>query len=877
MPELSARMPRTLLSVYPRSLGRYDELLAAGATVRAHWQSLLSAIDASTPEQMRERFEYVERRIRENGTTYRAPADPKGTVRQWQLDPVPLALPAAEWRQIEQGVTQRARLLEAVLADLYGPQALLKSGALPPGLILGHHSFLWPGQGVAPAGGRFLYVYAVDLARAADGQWTVLADHTQSPMGFGYALENRLVVSRVFPELFRDQHVLHLADFFRAVQESLAAWSPLDAGEKVPLIVLLTPGPADESFFEHSYLARHLGFPLVEGRDLTVRGDTLYLKTLAGLQRVHAVLRRTHDEFCDPLELRADSTLGVPGLVQVARAQRVLIANALGSGVLESAGVLAFLPRLAETLLGEALALPAVPTSWCGEAGVLKQVERQLEKLVIKPAYPSRRFDPVFGNSLDASGKWQWIERLRQFPSAYAAQELVRLSQAPVASRALDRRLLGRSCGLTVYAVATPQGWHVMPGGMARVAGSSNVDILSMARGGSSKDVWVLADGPLDAFSLSKSELGVADVIRTGSQLPSRTAENLFRLGRYVERAEKSARLLRMALSRQVNEGDEGCTAFEAGEPSEAPHDAGGEGAGKTALPSQSLAVRLCEHLGLMPLHDKVADGVGGHNRLLAGVFSEEWSGSLKNIGRQALGAANQIRERLSFDHWHSLNRQQDALVGTGGPVRLRADQALAMLDRMLLASASQAGFAMDDMMRDTGWRFMMIGRCSERLHFLARAIARVVEKRPPGAAIGIACLLELANSSDTYRHRYRRAPEIVPALDLLIFDPDNPHSITFQSDELERYLSELRREFAGPNEQLVPAEFVQAARFLRDYALNAFEGGAPAVEGDAPTAGGELARRLTLLVEATSLLDERLANRFFAETAASAPSVLVA
>jgi uncharacterized circularly permuted ATP-grasp superfamily protein/uncharacterized alpha-E superfamily protein len=873
MPELSARMPRTLLSVYPRSLGRYDELLAAGGVVRPHWQPLLAALDTSTPEQMRERFEYVERRIRENGTTYNVHGDPKGAGRQWQLDVVPLILPAAEWRHIELAVAQRARLLDAVLGDLYGAQNLLKSGALPPALIFGHHSFLWPGQGTTPLGGRYLYVYAADLARSPDGTWCVLADHTQSPTGAGYALENRLIVSRVFPELFRDLRVHHLADFFRAVQESLSASTPLDPGERAPLIVLLTSGPTDESFFEHSYLARYLGFPLVEGQDLTVRGDTLYLKTLAGLQRVHAILRRIDDEYCDPLELRADSVIGVAGLVQVTRARRVLIANTLGSGVLESAGLLAFLPGVSEALLGEPLAMPTVPTWWCGEPTALKNVERQLERLVIKPAYPSHRIESIFGNSLDAAGKWQWTERLRRRPNAYAGQELVRLSQAPVASRALDRRLLGRSLGLRVFAVATPEGWRVMPGGLARVAGSSNVDILSMQRGGSSKDVWVLSDGAPEAFSLPVRHLAAADIVRAGPHLASRTAENLYWLGRYGERVEKSARLLRIALSQQINEGDEGSAGPEAGEAVEA--GAAGEGRGPPA--SQSLAIRLCEHMGLIPLHDKVGDGVGGHNRLLAGVFSDEWSGSLKSLVRQALWSANQIRERLSFAHWHSLNRLQDALSGHSG--RLRIDQALSMLDRMLLASASLPGFVMDDMMRDAGWRFIIIGRCSERLHFLARVIVRYIDRSNFGPSGGIDCLLELANSSDTYRYRYRRSPEAVPALDLVIFDPENPHSIAFQVERLQRYLDVLQGEFgAAERDAAVLAEFRAAGRFLPEAGAGdlarLLETGAAGVS---PAASGELSSRLSTLVDATTHLSERLAQRFFTDSAAVQPRVLAA
>lgn len=363
-------MARTLLAIYPNSPRRYDEMLTVKGDVRPHWEKFLNHLDSVTPEEMRRRIEFAEQRIQENGVTYNVYADPNGADRPWSLDPLPLIIPPDEWAEVSAAVAQRATLLNAILADLYGEQTLLADGLLPPALVYGQHGYLWPCRGIKPPGGIWLHHYAVDLARSPNGRWWVIADRTQAPSGAGYALENRLVVSRVFPEMFRDLRVQHVADFFRDQLDGLSALAPVE-GDEQPHMVLLTPGPYNETYFEHAYLARYLGFPLVEGQDLTVRGDTVYLKTLRGLKRVHVILRRQDDAYCDPLELRGESALGIPGLVNVARAGRVVIANALGSGLLASGALMGFLPAICRHLLGEKLAMPSVATWWCGEKPAL--------------------------------------------------------------------------------------------------------------------------------------------------------------------------------------------------------------------------------------------------------------------------------------------------------------------------------------------------------------------------------------------------------------------------------------------------------------------------------------------------------------------------
>ena len=477
--------------LYAGSLQRYDELLDPEGSIREHWRPLIEYLAQGGADGARRSVELTRRLVVENGVTYNVYADPQGRDRPWQLDPLPLLIPADEWRTIEAGVQQRAQLLNALLADLYGEQRLIAEGVVPAELAFGHPNFLWAAHGTRPVGDRWLHLYAAELARAPDGHWWVLSDRTQTPSGPGYALENRAIVARVLPEMVNELTVRPLGAFFNALREGLMA---LADDQSAPLVVVLTPGPFNETYFEHAFLARYMGLPLVQGQDLTVRDDTLYLKTLLGLRRVYGILRRVDDDFCDPLELRADSALGVPGMLGVVRAGRVVLTNALGSGVLESGAWLGFLPGAAQALLGERLRLPSVATWWCGERPALEYAIAELDRLVVKPTFPNQKFEPCFGRDLTREERSLLIERLRGRPYAYVAQERVSLSQAPSWRAGASVRLAPRTLTMRVYAVATADGYRVMPGGMARIAAEGVIDIVSSQRGGGTKDVWVLTE-----------------------------------------------------------------------------------------------------------------------------------------------------------------------------------------------------------------------------------------------------------------------------------------------------------------------------------------------------------------------------------------------
>src|SRR3984893_8887789 len=403
---------------YPQTAGVYDEMSAAVGVLRPHWGIFINSLSALGSQELARPWQTERQRIRENGVTYNVYGDPQGIDRPWTLDAIPLMISPQEWSQLEAGLIQRARLLNLILADLYGPQRLLHGGLLPPGLVFANPGFWRPCHGLRVSGNTYLHLLAVDLARGPDGDWWVISDRTQAPSGAGYSLENRIVMAETFPDLFREFHVKRLASFFRSFRNNLIRLSP--GTRNNPRIVLLTPGPFNETYFEHSYLARYLGFTLVQGGDLTVRDSRVFLKTLEGLKQVDVILRRLDDSFCDPIELRSDSCLGVAGLVEAVRAGSVAVANALGSGLIETSAFMPFLQGLSLRMLGEGLKLPTVATWWCGQPQARRYVLDNLDFLVLKPAFPSKGMEPVFGGRLGADERSQLVARIRENPHELA-------------------------------------------------------------------------------------------------------------------------------------------------------------------------------------------------------------------------------------------------------------------------------------------------------------------------------------------------------------------------------------------------------------------------------------------------------------------------
>ncbi len=754
------RMP--LLHRYTAPADRYDELLAPNGKPRAHWEKVIKHLEWMGPRALQEAREAMQRQIAANGVTYNVYADPRGADRPWDLDLLPQVLPAEEWEEIAASIRQRATLLNAVLRDLYGPQKLIAEGLLPASIIQGHPGFLRACHGIEAPGGVHLHLYAADIARSPDGHWWVVSDRTQAPSGAGYALENRALIGSQFPELLRKLRVQPLNTFFQTLRDSLAQWAPRD--DDAPLIVLLTPGMLNETYFEHAYLARHMGIPLVEGQDLTVRNGAVFLKTLAGLRRVHAILRRVDDSWCDPMELRSESALGVPGLVDVARKGGVLIANALGSGLIESGALLGFLPAVCEHLLGEELAMPSVATWWCGEEPALKEVAERLQSLVIKNAYGFAAEGPVFGGDLDAAARAALIHRIQEQPRNFVGQEMVRMSRVPVwgpQNASLEPRLTG----LRVYAAATPNGYIVMPGGLSRVAGIQDARVITIQRGGGSKDTWVLA-GAQEELPLATPRATDYPTVVTEhdhGSLASRTGDSMFWLARYVERADCALRLLRCGLRQQLSADDAEWPALYAA----------GLRCGVIVAPDDKA-------------HDKP---LSPQATLLVSLKDGQFPGGPINNLRNVVRLARTLRDRLAPDSWRIYNRL-DRLTTSWMRGAHTLSDALEFLDQSLLALITLAGYSMEHMTRDAGWRFQSIGRRVERMQFLAVALEVLLV--PDKGSPALASLIDLSDAVLTYRRRYQRAPERGPVAELLLTDRDNPRAFLYQLESLADHVGQL-------------------------------------------------------------------------------------
>ena len=761
------------------------------------WTTFFNFLGTDGFQDLNRRTANLRRQIRDNGVTYNVYADANGPQRPWSLDLFPMILSPEDWAEIEVGIQQRTRLLNHVMADVYGPQTLLSKGLLPAALVQGHPGYLRAMQGVQPAGGMFLHIAAFDLARGPDGRWWVVSQRTQAPSGLGYLLENRLTISLLFPEAFRKMNVQRLAASYKALVDGMRALSPVAESR----IVLLTPGPYNETYFEHAYLARYLGLSLVEGSDLLVRNERLYLKTLQGLEPVHGLLKRLDDEYLDPLELRADSTLGVPGLLQVIRAGNVQVANAPGSAFLESSAMLGFLPALSQHLLGETLSLPSLATWWCGEQAVMQDMLPQLKNCVIKPTYPGSGMASVIGHTLSQRALDEWAGRIIRQGEDYTVQAYLPLSQTPTWQ---GEKIAPRSAMLRVFAVPDGAGaWQVLPGGLARLAGK-NQNIASMQHGGSSADVWALggfADTALQApaYAGSTTQAQTASnqrveppdappapalrrvtPVHCKQPVTSRAAENLFWLGRYTERAENTLRLAQLTLQ---------CLG---GEDQSSPpllawltDMAVGNSLVLDTVPSATQARRVFERSLIASLADTEQTASVGFNL-----------SALKS-------AASAVRERLSQEQWHVIVRAEadflsrcDAFKAEGqlAPHALEYSpvEALRALEAASCFLAAITGAQTDRMMRDDGWRLLSIGRHIERLSLLTAALARGFETGSVLDDAGFSAMVALFDSTITFHAQYQQRRDIPALLDLLVLDRDNPRSLSWVLHTLKSRLAKL-------------------------------------------------------------------------------------
>jgi len=741
-----------LLDAYRPIDGVLDEMVDASGAPRPLWKDFIAALEAIGSEELHTRFARADQYLRDAGVYYRVYDRDGANEREWPLAHVPLLLDEAEWAQISAGLSERADLFEAICADIYGENRLVADGVLPPGLIASSPEYLRPVAGIRPAGGKFLHFCAFDLGRGPDGDWWVLGDRMQAASGAGFALENRVATTRALSDIYGEMHVHRLAGFFRQFRDALTGM----AGEPAGRAAILTPGPLNETYYEHAYIARYLGIMLLEGEDLTVTDGRLMVRTVSGLKPVSVLWRRLDAAFADPLELRGDSRLGTPGLTEAIRAGSVTAVNALGSGILETRALTAFLPGIAQSLLGKPLALPSIATWWCGCAADRRHVLENLDRMMIGPSLSTRLpFEDegatVLGSRVEGAEREALLDRIATDGAAFVGQEAVTLSTMPVF---VGGFLEPRPASVRVYLARTPDGWIVMPGGFARIGSSLDNTAIAMQRGGQAADVWIVSSKRVKQETLLPDDREGFKRSLPG-MLPSRAAENLMWLGRYIERSEDTARILRAYHARLA----------------------------ETSNPAMPLLADIRKYLEPYGIDAEAA-------------IPEALIGSVDS----AAYSAGQIRDRFSPDGWLALRDLSKTVHRFAADVT-PGDDATRAMTVVLRKIAGFSGLLGENMYRFTGWRFLEIGRRLERGIQMSRSLAWLTREHAPEGALDM--MLEIGDSVMTHRRQYALAGRR-SLVDLLALDPLNPRSVLFQLDRMKHEIAHLPE--AGERGHLSPA-----------------------------------------------------------------------
>ncbi len=761
-----------LAQAYQPPAAGFDELMDRSGAVRPHWATLLRELSRLDQAKRSLRMEQLNARVRETGIAHDLFADPASVTQPWRVDLVPLVVAPSEWRFLERALVQRARLFEAILADLYGPQRLPASGAVPHQLVFSDPSFLRPCHGLRPAGG-FIQFFATDLARGPDGAWRVIDTHTETPAGIGYALANRMVHTNVAGDLFAECRALRLAPFFHELQGALAR----RAGRADPTLALLTPGPRHNDFFSHAYLARYLGLLLVEGGDLRVTGDRVLLKTLHGLMPIDLIVRCVAGAVADPLELDAEGFAAPVGLLHAVRGRSDLVVNVPGSALAENRGLSAYLPRLAREVLGEELIVPDGPRWWLGDAASRSHVLANLEHMVIRPAHegtarPGRAIAGIDPARLGASERQALLEEIAVRGAGLVAEAKVGFGTTPSLTPA---GLAPKPYAVRMFATATADGFAVLPGGLAMTVDPDHTVALS-APDGESRDVWVIGDAQPPPFtSLWRPTIEAAQVRRSPHDLPSRAADNLFWLGRYTERADWTMRTLRTCLSRLQEDS--------------APRQ-------ELRASRAALEILLSKDDGEVPGPWVATDAALVEQLAQNLMTSAGWYYALPRTLDNLHRTASLTRDRLSLEVWRTLNDFYASRRWRADAMPTAMGDALRLIDDGLRVLAAFHGLTHENMTRSFGWSFLDMGRRLERganLSDLLRGILGKAgsEEEETGSLLFV---LELADCFITYRSRYRLAPMLALVLDLLLIDETNPRSVAFQLAALSGHIDTLPR-----------------------------------------------------------------------------------
>jgi uncharacterized circularly permuted ATP-grasp superfamily protein/uncharacterized alpha-E superfamily protein len=768
---ISNLLDNPLFQDYYNSHQPYDELIGADGKVRPDWEVFFHTYSQLGDQEMVTRNHDTLRLLKENGVTYNIYGDPNGLNRPWKLDNIPFMISRNEWQVIEAGLTQRAQLLNLILEDIYGERKLIKLGLLPLELIYNHAGFLRPCSGIRLPGKHQLILYSADVAKSTSGKIWVVADRTQAPSGSGYALENRTTMTRVIPELFNGLKVRHLSPYFTSLRNGLNEIAPHQ--NQNPRIVILTPGSNNETYFEHSYLSSYLGFTLVQGNDLIVKDNFVWLKTLGGLERVDVIMRRVDDIYCDPLELKAESQLGIPGLLQCVRSGNVSIANPLGSGILENPGLMPFLQPISRYFLSQDLILPTIATWWCGQQKELQYVLENIQTLVLKKIHRNPTgSSSIDGASLSATDLKDLKKQIKANPSLFVGQEKVEISTTPSLNNGKiePRKVLFRS-----FLVSNQDDYKAMAGGLCRTSSDSGNFIISSQSGGFSKDAWIISPEPGRIVNLLKD----APELKTetyNDMLPSHAAENLFWVGRNTERLLGNARFLRTVMqflaegNKLINEHNkqtevnllQAFTNYSFTHPGFIT-----ESAGKFADPWKELRDVL---------------------------FNEKRAGGIKNNFIQFQKAINEVRDHWSTDTWRVIRGMEEELQHDISLSHHGSLQMLQTLDNLITSTVAFIGLNRESISREQGWIMLDLGRKIEQSLLVINMLkTTVVKKYSEQVEYNLQQAVLISNEGlVNYRYKYRRPIQILLVIDLLLFDPNNPRSLTYQIVRLKNYLQNL-------------------------------------------------------------------------------------
>ena len=739
---------RRLLAGYEPPHGVADELLRLDGSLRPVWAPLIRHLAGLSPEARARSFARGDQYLRDTGVYYRQYTGPDSTERSWPFSHIPVMIDSGEWQTLAEGIAQRAELLERVMADLYGPGTLVRDGYLPADLVAQNPEWLRPIVGIRPKSDHFLHFIAFEIGRSPDGSWFVLGDRTQAPSGAGFALENRMATGRVFHDLFPNANIERLAGFFRGFRDAVNGLREEDGGR----VAILTPGQHTDTYYEHAYIARYLGFMLLECEDLKEVNGKLTVSTINGPEPVSVLWRRLDSRFADPLELDETSALGTPGMVAALRGQAMTMVNCLGSGVLEARALMAFLPRISEALMGAPLKLPNIATWWCGQRNERDYVLNNLSRMMIGPALSTKLpFDidatTALGGKFRGEAHIPIADWLEQEGNALVGQEAVTLSTTPAM---IDGQLVPRPMVVRVFAARTPQGWTVMPGGYARIGRTDDPTALAMQSGGSVADVWIVGGRPVLHDTLTAQDRGPY-LRRTPGHLPARAADNLYWLGRYVERAETGVRELRAYHLRL-------------------------EEYGRDTVPLVVTLEGFLDSFGFDP--------------------DEAFPATLLGLFDASRGCASKVRDRFSTDGWNALTDL--ARTGREMAPRLRhGDDAARAMSVLLRKLAGFSGLVHDNMFRFDGWRFLTLGRALERAEQIAAVLSVFADPAAPSGGFDVA--VEVGDSVMTHRRRYSVESSRDTLIDLLALDRDNPRSIRFQLDVLREEEERLSREMNAP------------------------------------------------------------------------------